>query len=147
MSEVVISGLGAVCAAGSCPSDLLRAFGADRRPPGPPARLDSPPAGPVFAVDRDFPPTADRTQELTRLALDQALAEARWSALPPDTRVGVCLGTTVACQLNDFAFYGAYRATRDAPIAPALRFLKSSLADVVGRWLGRPGPRLTIANA
>lgn len=147
MRRVAITGMGAVCAAGASLGDILKSFRAGRRSPQPPARIQPPWDVPAFACALDFPAAADRTCALAGHALREALAAAAWPTLPTECAVGVCMGTTVACQLNDFAFYSAYRATRDVPVEPALAFLKRNLADVVGRQVGRPGPRLTIANA
>ncbi len=139
--------MGAVCAAGQALPEILRSFAAGERHCHAPTRIKSPARGPVFEVDQDFPPGSDRTQELARLALQEALAEARWADVPAGCRVGVCMGTTVACQLNDFDFYTTYRDSKQASLEPAKRYLENSLADVVGRWIGRPGPRLTLTNA
>jgi len=59
----------------------------------------------------------------------------------------VCLGTTVASQLNDLAFYTAYHKGDKPPLTEVDRFLKSNLADVVSKKLGVNGPRATIVNA
>ena len=65
-----------------------------------------------------------------------ALAGAGLGPLGGDTRVGVCLGTTVACQLNAIAFYDAYRRKADPAMDPVLNFLCTNLAEAVGDLAG-----------
>ena len=58
------------------------------------------------------------TMELLRLALDEALREAGLTEEElAGKRVGVCIGTTVACQLNNIPFYADLRAGRAAACA------------------------------
>jgi len=73
-----------------------------------------------------------RTLELTLHALNEALAESQINAeILKSARVGVCLGTTVASQLNDLEFYRSFKETGEASLAPVLRYLKGNLADAV----------------
>ncbi len=80
------------------------------------------------------------------MALDEALNDARLSELS-GFRVGVCIGTSVASQLNDLSFYRAYRETGNAPLTAVDRFLASNLADYIASKTGARGPRLTVVNA
>ncbi len=68
---------------------------------------------------------------------------------PPLTgkRVGVCLGTTVACQLNDLAFLTQYRETGKASMAPVNRYLNGNLAESIALEIGAQGPHCTVTNA
>ena len=101
---------------------------------------------PMFAVAGDFP-KIDRTFHLALAAVAEALADAGLSVFPPGFRLGVCLGTTVACQLNDIGFYREYRATGNPALEPVERFAAGSLAERVARRLGTDGPALTVVNA
>lgn len=145
----VITGLGVICAAGNGLAATLERLGCGERRAGPVTLFPSTIDVPVFEV-RGFPGgdrfPGQRTLALTLAALDEALAEARLS----DTRglrIGVCLGTTVACQLNDLNFYRSYRETGAAPLLAAERFLKGNLAEYVAQKLGADGPALTVVNA
>jgi 3-oxoacyl-(acyl-carrier-protein) synthase len=104
---------------------------------------------PAFEV-KDLPAGAvlegRRTLSLAIIAVEQALKESGLADLRP-FRVGVCLGTTVASQLNDLQFYTSYRKTGSAPMTSVERFLSGNLADAVARRYHARGPRLTIVNA
>ncbi len=141
-----VTGLGAVCAAGESLEDILVSFRAGRRAWSAQRLSASLPPLPVFA---SATPDGEekRTLTLAHRAVAAALQAAELERLPQDSRVGVCMGTTVACQLNDFDFYSSYRSQHAAPMAPVDRYLKGALADAVARRLGARGPRITIANA
>jgi 3-oxoacyl-(acyl-carrier-protein) synthase len=143
-----VTGLGAVCAAGESLEQILASFRAGRRACSAQTLSPTLPPLPVFAAATpDGPDDETRTLALARRAVAAALAAARLETLPSASRVGVCMGTTVACQLNDFDFYSSYRETHEAPMAAVDRYLKGSLADAVARRIGAAGPRITIANA
>ncbi len=143
-----VTGVGALCAAGDDLDQILSSFRAGRRSFAPQAVSSTLPPLPVFAsATPDGPGEAKRTLVLAERAVSAALRAAGLESLPDPARVGVCMGTTIACQLNDFDFYSEYRSTRTAPLAPVDRYLKGSLADAVARRLGARGPRLTVANA
>lgn len=148
-SAPVITGLGIISAAGNNLPATLETLARGERRGGPVTLFPTTLNVPVFEV-RGLPDAGrfpgQRTLALTLAALDEALAEAQLS----DTtglRVGVCLGTTVASQLNDLQFYQSYRETGAAPLAAAERFLKGNLAQCVARRLGAHGPALTVVNA
>jgi len=88
-----------------------------------------------------------RTFGLCARAVKEALSDASLKTLLDGTRVGVCLGTTVACQLNDLAFYRQFRAEGEAPMAAVDRFLSGNLADATRRSIGANGPCATVVNA
>ena len=116
---VAITGLGVISAAGADVTSSLRTLRSAVRPvmaSCPVATL--PTALPMFAVMEDTP-AADRTFHLAMTAIRQALDDAGLSPLPRGFRLGVCLGTTVACQLNNLAFYREYRATGNPPMDAA----------------------------
>jgi 3-oxoacyl-(acyl-carrier-protein) synthase len=144
-----ITGLGIISAAGRSLPATLASLERGERHAGPVTLFPTSLTVPVFEAG-DLPGAAalpgQRTLALTLAALDEALAEARLA----DTgglRLGVCIGTTVASQLNDLQFYQSYRETGAAPLAAADRFLKGNLAQCVARRLGAHGPALTVVNA
>jgi 3-oxoacyl-(acyl-carrier-protein) synthase len=88
-----------------------------------------------------------RTVQLALTAVAEALADAGNPHLNPALRLGVCLGTTVASQLNNIPFYDAFRRTGAPPLEAVQAYLNSNLAQAVARHIGARGPRATIVNA
>ncbi len=148
MSEgIAITGLGVISAAGTDVASSLETLRRAARPalvPCPVAVL--PAAAPMFAA-AGHAPAEDRTYHLAMAAARQALGDARLSPLPDGFRLGVCLGTTVACQLNDIGFYKDYRATGNPALEAAERFASGSLSERVARAVRAEGPVLTVVNA
>lgn len=145
----LITGLGIVSAAGRSLPATLASLARGERHAGPVTLFPTTLSVPVFEAG-ELPGAAafpgQRTLALTLAALDEALAEAEL-ADTAGLRVGVCIGTTVASQLNDLQFYKCYRETGTAPLAAAERFLKGNLAQCVARRIGARGPVLTVVNA
>jgi 3-oxoacyl-(acyl-carrier-protein) synthase len=88
-----------------------------------------------------------RTLGLALRAVDEALRDAGLHSRLAGVRVGVCLGTTVASQLNDMDFYRKYRGKAAVSMRPVDRYLAGNLADAVRRAIGVRGPALTVVNA
>ncbi len=148
--KILITGMGVVSAAGmSAEATLLNFSGGQRNISKTSAAL-SPLDYPVYEVAgalRQSARSPSRTLQLAFHALDEALGQA---GLPYDLaglRVGVCMGTTVASQLNDMDFYTSYRQSGTAPLAPVDAFLKGNLASAVAREVKARGPCVTVANA
>ncbi len=148
-NTILITGSGVVSAAGSGLAETLDSFGRLDRNAGPVTLFPTTLRNPVFEV-KDVPAAYRleglRTVSLALMALDEALKDARLSDLS-GFRVGVCIGTSVASQLNDLSFYRAYRETGNAPLTAVNRFLASNLADYIAAKTGARGPRLTVVNA
>ncbi len=146
-NAVAITGLGVISAAGADVPASLRVLRAAVRPPSVPCTVATlPVAVPMFAAAGEAAAT-DRTFHLALTAVRQALDDAGLCPLPSGFRLGVCLGTTVACQLNDLAFYAAYRATGNPDLAAAERFASGSLAERIARAVQAAGPVMTVVNA
>ncbi len=146
---VFITGMGVVSAAGSGVGQSLASMAAGERNISPVSLFSSPVNLPVFEV-RGLPsrvrPGKMRTLDLLEVALAEALAEAGLTETD-GLRVGVALGTTVACQLNDLGFYSTFREKHAAPFESVDGFLKGNLAEATARRLGLSGPMMVIANA
>ncbi|MBQ7176277.1 MAG: beta-ketoacyl-[Victivallales bacterium] len=86
--------------------------------------------------------------QMLDVALDEALREARLSkeALAGKT-VGIAIGTTVACQLNNIPFYAKLRKGEIPDKAPLVSYVYGSPAEYIQRRLGVTGPVLTVSNA
>ena len=159
MTRVAITGLGCVCASGGTLTEIMPELYAGRRSPALPtilsAEVDR--MSPVFEVNSRFSLEASGTENATNasrttlLAL-KAFAEAsRQSRLfeePIDPlRVGVIIGTTVGCTLNNEEFYKDYLENRTPGIAPIEKYLANNPAKYLSRHFGYEGPSVTIANA
>jgi 3-oxoacyl-(acyl-carrier-protein) synthase len=151
-SSVWIAGIGAVSGAGSDVGSTLESFLSGRAKPAVTLPFESPIHCPTFQVDAKLPtlpPKLKRSRSL-RLAMKavrEAMAEAGMAGFDRDILVGVCIGTTVASQLNSIPFYDAYRREGNPPLEPVYEYLNANLAQAVGELLGVRGPRMTIVNA
>lgn len=148
--KILITGMGVVSAAGLDAAESLAGFKRGVRNISKTSPALSPLDYPVYEVSAPLRPPArssSRTVQLVFHALDEALAQAGLSGAVAGLRVGVCMGTTVASQLNDLDFYTAYRQTGHPPLEPVAAFLKGNLAAAVARELKVRGPCLTIVNA
>jgi len=148
--NIAITGLGAICACGNNIKDTLRSFSYGSRNAGKVSLFESELNCPVFQI-KDFTPLepfAMRTLNLAFQAAQEAILEAGFNNGFGNLRVGVCLGTTVASQLNDIDFYRIYREKGSAPLDSIDRFLKGNLAASVAKLL-KIQTRLccTIVNA
>ena len=148
-ASVLITGMGVISATGTGLEASLRSMAAGERNVGPLTLFESPVKLPVFEV-RGVPPRQEpglmRTMELLNIALDEALASAQLSA-GCGLRIGVALGTTVACQLNDLDFYSTWREKHSAPLDSVDGYLHGNLAEAVAARLGADGPALVVVNA
>lgn len=146
---VLITGMGALSAAGNSISETLASFARGERNAGPVTLFPTKLSYPVFEV-KNLPQRyqfeGQRTLGLALAAVDQSLADAGL-ADTSGLRIGVCMGTTVASQLNDLQFYTSYRERGEAPMTAVDRFLKGNLAEVISRRLKARGPALTVVNA
>lgn len=150
--SVWIVGLGAVSAAGVDIASTLDTFRQDLRHVSAPKLFDTSIACPTFQVAAEpasLPPrrNSSRTLRLAMHAVGEALKDAGIGAHIADLRVGVCLGTTVAGQLNSIPFYDGYRRTKQPGLEPLYGFLNANLAEAVADMLQLTGPRMTVVNA
>lgn len=146
---VLITGMGVVSAAGTGVNASLASMAAGERNIGPVLLFSSPVNLPVFEV-LGVPPRTRPGKMRTLDLLEIALAEALASAGLKETgglRIGVALGTTVACQLNDLGFYSTFREKHEAPFESVNGFLEGNLAEAVARRLGISGPQMVVVNA
>lgn len=104
----------------------------------------------VFAV-KDIPEEFDkvklRTLSLTLTAVDQALKMSGLDSNRDNIRVGVCLGTTVASQLNDIDFYRELKESGTPSLDAVYRYLSANLAEAIAQAYDFNGPTLSVVNA
>ncbi len=144
-----ITGLGVISAAGADLAQALGSFERGERNAGAVSLFPTVMHYPVFEIKqlpREYHLEGWRTLSLACIAVDQALQDAELTDLSR-YRVGVCLGTTVASQLNDLEFYRSYRKGKTESMAAVDRFLKGNLAEYIARRIGARGPQMTVVNA
>ncbi|MFH0917707.1 MAG: beta-ketoacyl-[acyl-carrier-protein] synthase family protein [Candidatus Omnitrophota bacterium] len=149
-TDIAITGLGAISAGGNNVVETLQNFASGRRNGGALTLFKTTLNYPVFQVNNftSFAPEAMRTLNLALVAANEAISEAGFENGFGNLRLGICLGTTVASQLNDTDFYDQYRTQGNAPLISVERFLKSNLAQAVGKFLKmRTNLCTTIVNA
>jgi len=154
----VVTGLGCLCAAGNGLPEVVRALEAGVRRCAPPARFtaDLERVYPVFEITSaldESSATGGRTRpsRCSRLALLATLEACREAGLESGElrrrRVGVCLGTTVGCTLNDEPFYREFKQGAGPKLEPIHRYLANNPALFLAETLGLSGPVATLANA
>lgn len=151
-SSPLISGVGVISSAGANSSQTLATFRGGARKIANSLPFESSISCPTFQVEAELPILPgrfnhSRSLRLAMKAVNEALTEAGIEKFSADTRVGVCIGTTVASQLNNIPFYDAYRRHGNPPLDAVYDFLSANLAQAVGKLLGVDGPRMTIVNA
>jgi 3-oxoacyl-(acyl-carrier-protein) synthase len=148
----LISGVGAVSAVGSDVDGALAAFAARARNTLATLPFECSISCPTFQVRADLPVLPgrlnnSRSLRLAMKAVNEAMADAGVEKFSANTRFGVCIGTTVASQLNNIPFYDAYRRQGNPPLDAVYDFLSANLAHAIGDLLHVVGPRMTIVNA
>lgn len=148
--DVAITGIGVISAAGGNLERTLHGFAHEKARAGEVTLFSTSLSYPVFEVG-EIPGQARademRTTRLALCAAEEALTDAGLRSNLSTFRVGVCLGTTVASQLNDFDFYRKYRRGEPASMRSVDRYLEGNLAEAVGRAIEARGPALTVVNA
>jgi 3-oxoacyl-(acyl-carrier-protein) synthase len=149
-TDIAITGLGAISAAGNNVSQTLQNFAAGKRYGGQVTLFKTDLNYPAFQV-RNFSPQPSgtmRTLSLAFAAAQEAINDAGLKNNLEELRLGICLGTTVASQLNDTDFYAQFRKEGAAPMNSVDRYLKSNLAHALAQFLKIRTPFCTtIVNA
>jgi 3-oxoacyl-[acyl-carrier-protein] synthase II len=146
----IISGYGVISAVGKNSNESLTNFKKGIRSAKPVSIFKTSLDYPVFEVEnltyiKEF--SNQRTIALLFNAAYEALKSANLENNTTSHRIGVCLGTTVACQLNDIKFYRTIKEKQKVDMKPVNSFLKGNLADALSKALKLNGPSLTVANA
>lgn len=151
--SVNVTGIGMISAAGNDVNanfaNMLKGY---RNPSPSPSFFKSELKKPVFECDTNVLDNTllphRRTFALCVKALDEALVDARLKTEDLSSlKVGVCIGTTVACTLNDLDFYAKVRAGESPDILPLKRYICGDISLGVADLLGIKGPTLSVANA
>jgi len=149
---IEVTGLGCVCAAGKSLDETIEAFLKTPCEPTPPVMIeaDLKEDFPVFEItwigEQESAPT--RTTHFLKLALEEALRQSELTARTlRQLRVGVCIGTTVGCTLNNEPFYRQFLKGELPEVTSLRRYQKSNPALWLSQQLGLNGPAATVANA
>jgi 3-oxoacyl-[acyl-carrier-protein] synthase-1/3-oxoacyl-[acyl-carrier-protein] synthase II len=170
--QVMVTGMGCICALGTSLDQSMKNMYANLGAPEPPIQFstDHPIQYPVFSLPESGRSDSGKSnsgesqpvnhwvskqnQHLTLTArmgiaaAAQALEDARIHSKDlRHKRVGVCMGTTVGCALNNDPFYIQYKQGNDPGMDPIKRFLASNPADSIAREFNLDGPTQTIVNA
>ena len=151
MSSSII-GIGIISALGKNLSETKKNLFADTPVlPHPPTKFKTSLNLPVFEIP-DIPSLPDYpgnyTGQILNMALDEALAQTHLSLDNlKKLRVGVAIGTTVACQLNNIPFYETLRKGETPDIKPLVNYINGNPAEYIRRRLDLNGPAITISNA
>jgi 3-oxoacyl-(acyl-carrier-protein) synthase len=148
-----VAGLGCICAAGARVDDIMSAMYAGTRKAAAPQRIQADIADPppVFEVpsncDKIEGPSS-RTLRLCLAAVEEALDNAKLTASDlRKVRLGIALGTTVGCTLNNEPFYRDCKAGKNPEIVPVSNYLNSNPAIYLAGLFKARGPVATLANA
>ncbi len=151
-NTVYVSGKGMISALGpDIPSTAAALYARHPRLPVLPRKVETALKLPVFEIP-DMEPDSSIpggfSMQMLRCALQEALADARLNARDlARQRVGVCIGTTVACQLNNIPFYSTLRSGNTPPAAPFRDYITGNPAEWIRREFALNGPALTVSNA
>lgn len=147
-----VTGLGAICAAGDFLDAIMPAMYSGKRSPEAPIAVNTglDRISPVFEIASELLAEgyASRTSLLALAAVKEAMKQACLDrSVIKGKRVGVVLGTTVGCTLNNEPFYRAYREKKHPDIKPIKSYLANNPALFIADIYGCSGPAVTIANA
>lgn len=148
--NVCISGFGAVSSLGVGLDATRQGLYSAPRPPALPTRVDTSLPLPVFEVP--LPGESGQpggfTNTMIALALEEALDQAGLTRPGlAGRKVGVCIGTTVACQLNNIPFYDDLRSGRPASADLFRQYVVSTPAEWLRRTLKLTGPAINVSTA
>jgi 3-oxoacyl-(acyl-carrier-protein) synthase len=155
--KVRIKGVGCVSALGLNSSECMDNMFANVRKAGFPSRFATSHSVqyPVFQVPDNFIPLFCKknydltlTSQFGLSAVYQALENAGID--PQDLkkkRVGVCMGTTVGCALNNDQFYIDYKKGKKPGMEAVKRFLNNNPSAVIAKEFNLNGPVQTVVNA
>lgn len=153
-SKTVISGMGCLCSAGISRSEIQNNLYAAKRNPAPPRRIevsldDQYPVFEIPEIPQDRQSNESLSSFFTRYCAEQACREAGLDLInyPDKKRIGVCIGTTVGCTLNNEDYYRDFYAGKKIDNQPLEIYQQNQPALVLSRLYGTKGPLSCINNA
>lgn len=153
--QAAVTGLGCICAAGTTVEQTMRSLYGGARNPAPPVlvKADIDKVSPVFEIyaglgDEEAARNATRTTQMAIIAAREAIGQAGLDAATlKSARVGVIIGTTVGCTLNNEQFCRDYRLHQKPDASPVTRFMANNPALHLAGLFECGGPAVTVANA
>lgn len=146
-----ISGVGVISGAGlNCHESMERFYDPAKRilPAKASARCGTTLSDPVFELADLETEGINRNNMLANIAIKEALKNADLTEkMLENRRVGVCLGTTTAGQLNSIPLYAQLRNSDYSRIDKVKEFVNTNPAELLLRQYKLNGPALTISNA
>ncbi len=155
-TPVAITGIGCLCASGNSLVACMESIFSGHRNAGTPVSLTSSHQCkyPVFEVNSEIVSNKydrlkySRTSMLGLLAAYEAMEDA---GLDNDyiegLKIGVIMGTTVGCTLNNEQFYRDFREKKNPGMIPITGYLNSNPSSVIASEYSFKGPCQTINNA
>ena len=140
MSRAGISGMGVISALGDGLETTRKALFAPTDPlPHLPRRFETALKLPVFEIPEPAPAgDAGLPVRFLLHALDEALEGAKLTREMLRTmRVGIAVGTTVACQLDNIPCHARLRKGDLSDLTPALAYVRGIPAEFLRRHLGK----------
>ena len=150
MALAGISGAGVISALGHNLEETRSALYGENPPlPKPADRFETKLNLPVFEIEIPFwQETPSLPLRLLLTALSEALKNANLTAdLLKQRKVGIAVGTTVACQLDNIPCHARLRQGDLGDLDPVLSYVTGMPAEFLRRKLGLSGPAVTISNA
>lgn len=152
MQEALVIGMGAVSALGvGLPATAMQ-LTAQQVEPHLLTRFKTTLRLPVYEVPHPGNPTrpGGNAIQWLEMAVEEALRNARLASAAEraGVRIGVCVGSTVLCQLHDLEFCAKLR--HGSPVAdgtPYRDYVETSPAEWLRRQYSLDGPALTVSNA
>lgn len=155
---VMVTGLGCVCAAGPSLDEAAGSMYAGQRAPASPAAFN---AGldksyPVFEIKHPLAVpgkyitgnSVSRTVKLALTAMDEALKSASLDhEFLKSLRVGVCIGTTVGCTLNNEPFYREFLKGSKPSVDAISSYLNNNPSKYISELLGPDSMCASVVNA
>ncbi len=155
--SIVVSGRGALCAAGANVPEIMSNLYSGLRNPTASEHVtaDYPVQYPMFQIPPSAVPDGyydgPESERCGLLAIEAAREAVNDSGLDLDSlkkyRVGICIGTTVGNAMNNESFYRDFLFNRFPGMQSIQAYLKSNPADMVARFFHLKGVRQCIANA
>jgi len=150
MALAGISGAGVVSALGHNLEETRSALYADNPVlPKPTARFETKLDLPVFEIEIPlWEETPSLPLRLLLTALEEAFKNANLSAdMLKRRKVGIAVGTTVACQLDNIPCHARLRQGDLSDLTPVRSYVAGLPAEFLRRKLGLSGPAVTVSNA
>jgi 3-oxoacyl-[acyl-carrier-protein] synthase II len=147
--KIFVASCGIISAAGKNVNETLKNFKGNKRIISKATIFETTLEYSAFKIHH-FPSkvSEQRTYSLLKHALNECIENSKIPIQKLNNyRVGVCFGTTVACQLNDLDFYAKFKKTDKISLPPIKRYLNGNLATAIKTEYKFTGPAVTVVNA